>query len=300
MTDGPPTAPSKLVVKAATTTTARVAVVAPPRTRQATVTFKPAGGGEAITATKNNKKDETACGTLTIGGLNNAETYTCSAVASNAAGSSPSGPAVKFRILDAAPVPPCAPVCEFVEPTRVGLRFTVPSKSTDNIALWFWRVDANSPRIRFGVDSRSNNKLVDDVGCAIHVNTTVKSVVVTGLEPATKYEVKLCARNECGWSRYGPPAMFKTDDADEIVITGVVTQEERDEQNFKTAIVIADDTDEDLGDAAGGKEEAKEEAALEHAAATAAEEEKHVEAKDEEDDRAGGTISSFLAAVLGR
>ena len=35
-------------------------------------------------------------------------------------------------------------------------------------------------------------------------------------------------------------------------------------------------------------------------AATAAEEEKHVEAKDEEDDRAGGTISSFLATVLGR
>ena len=60
------------------------------------------------------------------------------------------------------------------------------------------------------------------------------------------------------------------------------TQEERDEQNFKTAIVIADDTDEDLGDAAGGKEEAKEEAAAAHAAATAAEEEKHVEAKDEE------------------
>ena len=81
MTDGPPTAPSKLVVKAATTTTARVAVAAPPQTRQVTVTFKPAGGGEAITATKNNKKDETACGTLTIGGLNNAETYTCSAVA---------------------------------------------------------------------------------------------------------------------------------------------------------------------------------------------------------------------------
>ena len=40
--------------------------------------------------------------------------------------------------------------------------------------------------------------------------------------------------------------------------------------------------------------------ALEHAAATAAAEEKHVEAKDEEDDRAGGTISSFLATVLGR
>ena len=37
-----------------------------------------------------------------------------------------------------------------------------------------------------------------------------------------------------------------------------------------------------------------------YAAATAAAEEKHVEAKDEEDDRAGGTISSFLAAVLGR
>ena len=88
--------------------------------------------------------------------------------------------------------------------------------------------------------------------------------------------------------------------ATESISSGVVTQEERDEQNFKTAIVIADDTDEDLGDAAGGKEEAKEEAALEHAAATAAEEEKHVEAKDEEDDRAGGTISSFLAAVLGR
>ena len=299
MTDGPPTAPSNLVVKAATTTTARVAVVAPPRTRQVTVTFKPAGGGEAITATKNNKKDETACGTLTIGGLNNAETYTCSAVASNAAGSSPSGPAVKFRILDAAPVPPCAPVCESAEETCARLLFTVP-KSTDNVALWLWVVDGKPQRIRFGVDSRSNNKLVDDLGCAIHVNTTVKSVVVTGLEPATKYEVKLCARNECGWSRYGPPAMFKTDDADEIVITGVVTQEERDEQNFKTAIVIADDTDEDLGDAAGGKEEAKEEAALEHAAATAAEEEKHVEAKDEEDDRAGGTISSLLAAVLGR
>ena len=295
MTDGPPTAPSNLVVKAATTTTARVAVVAPPRTRQVTVTFKPAGGGEAITATKNNKKDETACGTLTIGGLNNAETYTCSAVASNAAGSSPSGPAVKFRILDAAPVPPCAPVCESAEETCARLLFTVP-KSTDNVALWLWVVDGKPQRIRFGVDSRSNNKLVDDLGCAIHVNTTVKSVVVTGLEPATKYEVKLCARNECGWSRYGPPAMFKTDDADEIVITGVVTQEERDEQNFKTAIVIADDTDEDLGDAAGGKEEA----ALEHAAATAAEEEKHVEAKDEEDDRAGGTISSLLAAVLGR
>ena len=298
MTDGPPTAPSNLVVKAATTTTARVAVAAPPQTRQVTVTFKPAGGGEAITATKNNKKDETACGTLTIGGLNNAETYTCSAVASNAAGSSPSGPAVKFRILDAAPVPPCAPVCESAEETCARLLFTVP-KSTDNVALWLWVVDGKSQRIRFGVDSRSNNKLVDDVGCAIRVNTTVKSVVVTGLEPATKYEVKLCARNECGWSRYGPPAMFKTDDADEIVITGVVTQEERDEQNFKTAIVIADDTDEDLGDAAGGKEEAKEEA-LEHAAATAAEEEKHVEAKDEEDDRAGGTISSLLAAVLGR
>ena len=37
-----------------------------------------------------------------------------------------------------------------------------------------------------------------------------------------------------------------------------------------------------------------------YAAATAAAEEKHVEAKDEEDDRAGGTISSLLAAVLGR
>ena len=84
MTDGPPTAPSKLVVKAATTTTARVAVAAPPLTRQVTVTFKPAGGGEAITATKNNKKDATACGMVNIIGLNNAKTYTCWAVASNA------------------------------------------------------------------------------------------------------------------------------------------------------------------------------------------------------------------------
>jgi len=50
--------------------------------------------------------------------------------------------------------------------------------------------------------------------------------------------MKLKGHNKFGWSGYGPGATFKTEDADEIEMTGVVSQEERDVLAYKDAIDV--------------------------------------------------------------
>ena len=67
--------------------------------------------------------------------------------------------------------------------------------------------------------------------------TKLTSCVVQGLAPNTEYDVLVLAGNACGWGPKSPPARFKTTRSD-VEITGVQTQDERDEEAKKRAVDI--------------------------------------------------------------
>ena len=67
--------------------------------------------------------------------------------------------------------------------------------------------------------------------------TKLTSCVVQGLAPNTEYDVTVVAGNACGWGRSSPPARFKTTRSD-VEITGVQTQDERDEEAKKRAVDV--------------------------------------------------------------
>ena len=61
--------------------------------------------------------------------------------------------------------------------------------------------------------------------------------VVEGLAPNTEYEVNVLAVNGFGWGRASPPVKFKTLRS-EVEVTGVQTQDERDEEAKKRAVDV--------------------------------------------------------------
>ena len=67
--------------------------------------------------------------------------------------------------------------------------------------------------------------------------TKLTSCVIQGLAPNTEYDVSVMAGNACGWGPSSPPARFKTTRSD-VEITGVQTQDERDEEAKKRAVDV--------------------------------------------------------------
>ena len=65
----------------------------------------------------------------------------------------------------------------------------------------------------------------------------VLAVVVQGLAPNTEYEVNVLAGNGFGWGPASPPVKFKTLRS-EVEVTGVQTQDERDEEAKKRAVDV--------------------------------------------------------------
>ena len=66
--------------------------------------------------------------------------------------------------------------------------------------------------------------------------TKLTSCVVQGLAPNTEYEVNVVASNGCGWAA-SPGLKFKTLRS-EVEVTGVQTQDERDEGAKKRAVDV--------------------------------------------------------------
>ena len=62
-------------------------------------------------------------------------------------------------------------------------------------------------------------------------------VVVQGLAPNTEYEVNVLGANGFGWGPASPPVKFKTLRS-EVEVTGVQTQDERDEEAKKRAVDV--------------------------------------------------------------
>ena len=62
-------------------------------------------------------------------------------------------------------------------------------------------------------------------------------VVVQGLAPNTEYEVNALGVNGFGWGPASPPVKFKTLRS-EVEVTGVQTQDERDEEAKKRAVDV--------------------------------------------------------------
>ena len=67
--------------------------------------------------------------------------------------------------------------------------------------------------------------------------TKLTSCVVQGLAPNTEYEVNVLAVNGFGWGSASPPVKFKTLRS-EVEVTGVQTQDERDEEAKKRAVDV--------------------------------------------------------------
>ena len=67
--------------------------------------------------------------------------------------------------------------------------------------------------------------------------TKLTSCVVQGLAPNTEYEVNVLAVNGFGWGPASPPVKFKTLRS-EVEVTGVQTQDERDEEAKKRAVDV--------------------------------------------------------------
>ena len=67
--------------------------------------------------------------------------------------------------------------------------------------------------------------------------TKLTSCVVQGLAPNTEYDVTVLPGNSCGWGPTSPPARFKTLRS-EVEVTGVQTQDERDEEAKKRAVDV--------------------------------------------------------------
>ena len=67
--------------------------------------------------------------------------------------------------------------------------------------------------------------------------TKLTSCVVQGLAPNTEYEVNVLAGNGFGWGPASPPVKFKTLRS-EVEVTGVQTQDERDEEAKKRAVDV--------------------------------------------------------------
>ena len=67
--------------------------------------------------------------------------------------------------------------------------------------------------------------------------TKLTSCVVQGLAPNTEYEVNVLGVNGFGWGPASPPVRFKTLRS-EVEVTGVQTQDERDEEAKKRAVDV--------------------------------------------------------------
>ena len=67
--------------------------------------------------------------------------------------------------------------------------------------------------------------------------TKLTSCVVQGLAPNTEYEVNVLGVNGFGWGPASPPVKFKTLRS-EVEVTGVQTQDERDEEAKKRAVDV--------------------------------------------------------------
>jgi len=171
--------------------------------------------------------------------------YSISVAAFNGVAWSDFGPTTTVRLADHAPRAPAAPVVSKIGEDSVRVHFTSPPHqyAGDNMAVSVAMrvVPPGLPRGPALFYNSKDNRLISTTDPKYEKKwclfTKLTSCVVQGLAPNTEYEVTVVAGNACGWGRSSPPTRFKTKRSD-VEITGVQTQDERDEEAKKRAVDV--------------------------------------------------------------
>ena len=189
--------------------------------------------------------------------------FSISVAAFNGVGWSDFSEATKVRLLNHVPMAPCAPTLTEIGEDSVRVHFTRPPtdstiptrcmnimmnvvpggpklyySTTDDLIgdMWLKRENAYSTGRLISV--ADYNRVCGDYDqdtCAMPWWKTC--CVVTGLAPNTEYEVKALGVNGYGDGPASDPTRFKTLPSD-VEITGVQTQDERDEEAKKHAVDV--------------------------------------------------------------
>ena len=174
---------------------------------------------------------------------NDAE-YSISVAAFNGVAWSAFGPTTKIRLLDHAPRAPAAPVVSKIGEDSVRVHFTSPPHqyAGDNMAVSVaMQVVPGGPALFYNSkDHRLISTTDPNYKSKWCLFTKLTSCVVQGLAPNTEYEVNVLAVNGFGWGPASPPVKFKTLRS-EVEVTGVQTQDERDEEAKKRAVDVDED-----------------------------------------------------------
>ena len=189
--------------------------------------------------------------------------FSISVAAFNGVGWSDFSEATKVRLLNHVPMAPCAPTLTEIGEDSVRVHFTRPPtdstipircmnilmnvvpggpklyySTTDDLIgdMWLKRENAYSTgRLISVADYNRQSGHYDEDTCAMPWWKTC--CVVTGLAPNTEYEVKALGVNGYGDGPASYPTRFKTLPS-EVEMTGVQTQDERDEEAKKHAVDV--------------------------------------------------------------
>ena len=180
--------------------------------------------------------------------------FSISVAAFNGVGWSDFSEATKVRLLNHVPMAPCAPTLTEIGEDSVRVHFTRPPTDSTiptrcmNILM---NVVPGGPKLYYSTTddligdmwhktAYSTGRLIsaadyDQDTCGMPCWKTC--CVVTGLAPNTEYEVKALGVNGYGDGPASAPTRFKTLPSD-VEITGVQTQDERDEEAKKHAVDV--------------------------------------------------------------
>ena len=166
--------------------------------------------------------------------------YHISVAASNGIAWSGFGDATIVRLANHFPKAPCAPTLTEIGEDRVRVNFTRPPDVFFPAKMKVvMRVVAGGPVLYYNGDGGlicTTDANFNEKTCQLD-SAKVKSCVVGGLAPNTEYEVNVLSVNDVGEGPASAPTRFKTLPSD-VEITGVQTQDERDEEAKKHAVDV--------------------------------------------------------------
>jgi hypothetical protein len=166
--------------------------------------------------------------------------YHISVAASNGVAWSGFGDATIVRLANHFPKAPCAPTLTEIGEDRVRVNFTRPPDVFFPAKMKVvMRVVPGGPVLYYNGDGGlicTTDANFNEKTCQLD-SARVKSCVVGGLAPNTEYEVNVLSVNDVGEGPASAPTRFKTLPSD-VEITGVQTQDERDEEAKKHAVDV--------------------------------------------------------------
>ena len=156
------------------------------------------------------------------------------------------GPASTINLADHVPLVPCAPLIDTIGEDNAMVRFSPPpsklSAHGSQVVLAFREDGAPTAATRYW-DTNRNELVGGDSARNVGVLNPKKhgrAIRVRGLAAATEYEATVIGANTFGWSAHSPATTFKTLPG-EVEVTGVQTQDERDEEAKKRAVDVDED-----------------------------------------------------------